>query len=116
MTKKQKIIGELEKVDMLGLKMEMLTSDDEDPQDSDQLATPRGASTRIAQYRRSNAKSVRFSQQSNDPDKINEITDQEYNDQVAKLDPQESSQTLQSVGKIKTNLSRLLKVNNYIQN
>lgn len=31
LTKKQKIIGELEKVDMLGLKMEMLTSDDEDP-------------------------------------------------------------------------------------
>jgi len=91
LTKKQKIIGELEKVDMLGLKMEMLTSDDEDPQDSDQLATPRGAaSTRVAQSRRSNAKSVRFSQEGNDPDKI-EITDDEYNDQVAKLDPQGSS-------------------------
>ena len=90
MTKKQKTIGELEKVDMLGLKMVMLTSDDEDPQDSDQLATPRGASTRVAQSRRSNAKSVRFSQEGNDPDKI-EITDEEYNDQVAKLDPQGSS-------------------------
>jgi hypothetical protein len=41
LTKKQKIIGELEKVDMLGMKMEMLSSEDEDPQDSDQLATPR---------------------------------------------------------------------------
>ena len=30
LTKKQKIIGELEKVDMLGMKMEMLSSDDED--------------------------------------------------------------------------------------
>lgn len=107
LTKKQKIIGELEKVDMLGLKMEMLTSDEEDPQESDQLATPRGASSRVAQSRRSNTKSVRFSQQSNDPDKINEITDEEYNDHVAKLDPKGASQTLQSVGKIKSNLSRL---------
>lgn len=72
---------------MLGLKMEMLTSDDEDLQDSEHLATPRGASGRAAQSRRSNTKSVRFSQQSDDPDKTNEITDEDYNDQVAKLDP-----------------------------